>query len=234
MEADAASQEFGYVNAGAWYVVLDTNAIHDDFDLTHPETTRLLNAAPGLDLRVCVPEVVIVEMTAHYLRDLDKHTRQLNDARRFLSRALGRPMPLDHTQPELDRAGRTYETRLRRRLRELGCQTLSLPRSHRAIHSLLLRARGLQKPFKDNGSGVADAILWESILELCRREPRSVALISGNRKDFGERAELHPSLWENLSAVGVKRAELHSTIRDFNASRLGASGNLSDMPQDHD
>jgi hypothetical protein len=131
------------------------------------------------------------------------------------------------TREELTRTARTYEAVFRRRLRELNVHILRLPRATSAVRNLLWRERLKRKPFKSSGQGVRDALLWESVLELCRREPGQIVLITGNVKDFGNdnRDELHPQLLEDLAIAGVEQSELHRTVAAFNNAeqRLGRS-----------
>jgi predicted nucleic acid-binding protein len=68
--------------SGLRYVILDTSAVYHDFDLSNRETVMLLQSAERHGFRVCVPEVVIQEMTAHCLEQLEKTRRDLVPRRR--------------------------------------------------------------------------------------------------------------------------------------------------------
>jgi hypothetical protein len=222
-DGDRVDQE--YDDLVAWYVVLDTSVIHDDFAISQRDTVTLLGVAPDLDLQVCVPEVVVLEMVAHFHARLEQARRSHHDASRVLSQALSRELPPPFTISELNRASRSYESRLRRRLRDLDARILPLPQSRTALRSLVQRGQQKRKPLKPDGQGLQDAMIWESVIETCRREPRPVALITANIRDFKHpaRNELHRDLLDDLARVDVTQSEIYVSIAEFNTARLGST-----------
>jgi len=215
----------GYDAGDTWYVVLDTSVFHEDFDLSNRETSRLLTDGPSQGFQICVPEVVIQEMVSHCRQQVVTTRKNVDDARRFLTRLLGREVVHVYTDDELRRADRAYETRLRRLLRERGVRMLPLPTGTVSSRSILRRHQLKRKPFKQDGQGLPDVFLWESVLALCRREPRPVALITANPQDFAidrreHRDELHAHLVDDLADLGIELAELHTSIGAFNSARL--------------
>lgn len=210
-----------YVYLDTPHVVLDTSAIYQDFDLTNRETALLLREAARGSFQVCVPEIVIQEMTFHCQEQLSKTRRDLDEAHRFLTRVLPRQVDPLYKRAELGRVARAYETELRRRLIERGVRILRIPRGVVAVRDLLWRERLKRRPFKPDGQGLRDALIWESILELCRREPRPIVLISGNARDFAntKRDGLHEDLIQDLANAGVFEANLHLSIAALNNSR---------------
>jgi hypothetical protein len=213
--------EAGYEDLDVWNVVIDTSAIHHDFDLTNHETAILLQQADRHGLHICIPEVVVQEMASHCLDQFRKTTRDLDDARRFLNRVLVREVRQLYRPEEMTRAATAYEAVLRRRLRALGVEILRLPRGERAMRDLLQREQLRRKPFKPDGQGLRDVLLWESVLDLCRREPRPGALVTANTRDFADestRTQLHQHLVMDLRTVGVRRAELYTSIGAVNSA----------------
>lgn len=210
--------ELEYNALESWYVMLDTCVVNDDFGLSLRETTRLVNEASARNCRVCVSEVVIQEMTAHCLARLSKTRRDLDDARRFLSQVLIREVDQLYASGELSHVARTYEAGLRRRLLSLGVQVIRPSTASFELRDLLWRHRQRRRPFKQDGQGLADALIWQSILALSRREPRPVVLITSNTRDFANAKsdELHPQLVEDLANVGVKQSKLYLSIAAFN------------------
>jgi hypothetical protein len=210
-----------YEGHDVWNVVLDTSAIYHDFDLTNRETSLLLQEADRHGMHIYVPEVVVQEMTAHCLDQLRKTSRDLDEAHRFLNRVLARDVPQFYRINEMSRAATAYEAGLRRRLRGLGIEILRLPSGVQLMRDLLQRERLKRKPFKPDGQGLRDALLWESALELCRREPLPLALVTGNTRDFADeatRTQLHQHLVLDLRSVGVRRSELYTSIGALNGA----------------
>ena len=192
--------------------------VNEDYSFSLRETTRLVREAVAQDYRVCISEVVIQEMAAHCLGRLARTRRDLDDARRFLNQVLARDIAQLYTSAELNQVARTYESGLRRRLQLLGVQILRMSMSTSGMRDLLMRARQKRKPFKQDGQGLADALVWQAVLELCRREPRPVVLITSNTRDFAnaKATELHPQLVEDLVNVGVRQSKLYTSIGAFN------------------
>lgn len=203
------------------YIILDTQAIHHDFYLSYSATNRLLEEASARGWVVCVPEVVVQEMVADYreqmgstLHAVDKHLRDLARLRAIA--------PATEPAGDLDAEVLAYETRLRALLEEQNVLVLPIPATTAA--TLFERNRDHRKPFKSDGRGLNDALLWESVLELRQKGDRPIALITGDN-DFAEpRVEpvvLHSDLQDDLDQIGLKdfhegfNAELHKSIGAF-------------------
>lgn len=69
-----------------------------------------------------------------------------------------------------------------------------------------------------------DALLWESVLELCRRDPRALVVISANTDDFADnsKTQLHLHLLNDLQSVGIEALDVSffPSIQAFNDERL--------------
>jgi hypothetical protein len=88
--------------------------------------------------------------------------------------------------------------------------------SHEGIVGRLLDGR---KPFKPDGKGYRDALLWQTVLDILKRSGK-VALITQNWRDFAESDEgttLHADLRADLKASGiaVDRVQLFPDLASF-------------------
>lgn len=72
------------------YVVLDTTCINKDYPLAATETAFFLQSASSRNLRVCIPDVVVLEMVNHFREDLQAANDSLGKALRLMDRLLAR------------------------------------------------------------------------------------------------------------------------------------------------
>lgn len=205
------------------FVILDTSAINLDDDLSNPDLDLLLSSVGAASLVVCIPEVVVLEMVTHRKRRIESAQRDLENAREKLGGFLSRDVPTDVTAGEVDDSVAKFETEFRTLLQARGMRVIGMPAAASDIRVLLARDFANRKPF-NSGRGMRDALIWESVLELCAGETRPLALITKNTKDFADPSGdlLHSDLRADLEAVGFPPddAELHQTIRGFNEARL--------------
>ena len=211
------------------HVILDTSAINLDFRLSNRETRLLLERAPSLGLRVCVPEVVVLEMVQHYRSEIVRAMNQIDQAGSILSRLASREVATIFNDQDLHDAIVAYEAEFRDLLGRNDVRVLPLPAAARDVRILLNRDFAKRRPF-NAGRGMRDTLLWESVLELCQREPRPIALITKNTKDFADNSneQFHEHLIDDLRGVGILAgdigapgdAEFHGSIGDFIRARV--------------
>jgi predicted nucleic acid-binding protein len=178
-------------------VVVDTNILFPDLELTTAASRRLLNASEQGRVELAVPEVVVLECIRHFRRQrLSQHRRAALDGLRSL-RHLGFDALPDEAQVDAaaEQHVNGYEARLRAMLASARARILPLPTVSHA--ELLTRALGERKPFKttppdgqrskSTSDGYRDALIWASVVELCHEpgDASTVILLSANYKDFG-------------------------------------------------
>ena len=146
-------------------VVLDTNAIFNDWELRKPSFQLLCKYAKlSHDLHIIIPDVVFQEAVALYTKEVCKH---FNDAAKAVSSLRGL-LPSSHDLPVFQPADQAsnaatieYAKRLRARIDEIG----RMP-THEDIpqQGLLSRCLSRRRPFNESGRGYGDALIWEVIL----------------------------------------------------------------------
>jgi hypothetical protein len=88
----------------------------------------------------------------------------------------------------------------------------------KVTHELLVqRALDRRRPFRENGTGYRDALLWYAILEYLEQTRKPCALVTGNTIDFGQ-GELHPDLRRDLEVLklGAENLHLFSSLEAMN------------------
>src|SRR4051794_28586245 len=90
-------------------ILIDTNAFHGEWELTSPHARLLLAAARSDEIKVIVPEVVIIEIVGMARRELGTARENHEKARRTLA-SLGEE--IDRLDLELNAKAAEYEQRL--------------------------------------------------------------------------------------------------------------------------
>lgn len=196
-------------------VVVDTNAFYSDLTVRGPLRV-LVSAARRGDFVLVVPEVVVQEVLKRFrVRYGEELRRYENSAKALTDLTIGQ-FDAD-SPPGIEEASVRYEAHLRDRLHAANA---SIPGPPSVTHDdILQRAISRRKPFKENGSGYQDTLIWLSVLE--ESELDHVTLITANTSDFGERVDeawvLASDLREDLLEAGQDRGDvtLCLSVRDF-------------------
>lgn len=235
MAAEPESRNVDRIESDTWHVVLDTNEMFGDFWLRHREIQFLLEHARRPAFYVCLPEVVVREMANQFRERWSEARDRYETALRDLERLIGRTISDRVQAGEIDAAAGRYEIELRRAILGYGVQIEPIPSELTGVEALLQRDLGRRKPFGDrkitdqrrnrrDRGGMRDALIWESVLALCNRERRSLAIITDNSDDFANAQgdQLHEDLLTDLADTGVDRqnVRLYRTVRSFNDAHL--------------
>ncbi|WP_410646524.1 PIN domain-containing protein [Amycolatopsis sp. cmx-4-54] len=189
-------------------VVIDSNAIWNDWALDRSAWGTLqLFVEHGL-LRVCVPEVVVQEVARGYKRETNDLVVGLNTLKLWkLNKLLDLNVPSTikefkaSVEPRID----AYERVLRARLGERQVTIVPVPQVDQ--QTLLTRALENRKPFDGEGkNGYRDALIWHTVLDVCRGTSGAakVVFITENTSDFcvKKSGELLPELQAEIADVG--------------------------------
>ncbi|PSL51525.1 uncharacterized protein DUF4935 [Saccharothrix carnea] len=188
-------------------VVIDSNAVWDDWLLERDVWTRLaILSGHGL-IEVCLPEVVVQELARGYKRALNNLVAGLEKLKLTKLASLlelNVPPNIADLNDSTTEKIATYVPRLRARLAELGVTTLPVPAVDQ--QTMLTRALEARKPFDAEGkNGYRDSLIWYTVLSMCKdRGPSTkIMFVTDNTKDFCDtKGELHESLLEEVVATG--------------------------------
>ena len=187
-------------------VVLDTNAIFNDWKLRKPSFQLLCKYAKlSQALHIIVPDIVFQESVERYRREVRKHflagAKAVSSLRGLLLSSQNLPVfqPADQAS---NAATTGYAKRLRARIKKIG----HMP-THDDIpqQDLLDRCLSRRQPFKESGRGYRDALIWEVILRKIVTKDEVTFLVTSNHKDFAKDKdyELHRDLIRDLEDRGL-------------------------------
>lgn len=83
---------------------------------------------------------------------------------------------------------------------------------------IALKAMSRSKPFKKNGEGYCDSLIWENVKGLASQDVNnSIVFITSNTKDFYENSHLHPSLINELIHLDVSpsNVEIYVSLKEY-------------------
>jgi hypothetical protein len=101
-------------------------------------------------------------------------------------------------------------------LKKAGGRMLAYPTI--AHEKVVRRELQRKKPFKQNGSGYRDLLIWESVRSVAHSGHERIAFVTANVKDFAAGERLHTDLAADI--LNPDRLKLFTSLRDFNARHI--------------
>jgi len=197
-------------------VVFDTNIFCSDYYMSGASFRILKDGAHLIPAEIYVPEVVIDEVVNRYREDvaeaIEAHEKATNVIRRLLPEISANFQISPVSSNEMSDK---YQAWFLNELKLLGVKVLPYPKvTHKEVVARDLLRRS---PFKRNGSGYRDCLIWESIRELARIGTDKIVLISANKRDFGGE-----SLSEDLTkeVPSPDRLQIQLGLRQFVESEI--------------
>jgi hypothetical protein len=193
------------------YVVFDSSVLIADYNIQTVPLKALLAESKKGTISVAIPEVVFAEVTNKRREDYTAFLESVKSHQKRLG------MGLHETMPDPAHEASRYHNWLRRHLNEHKVRWLAIPDvRHKDLLDYALRKR---KPFKDNGAGYRDALIWESVKLLAKESDGDILFLSKDKTDFaapgherpqrqerGQKKELeklHPDLINDLRAAKI-------------------------------
>jgi hypothetical protein len=152
-----------------------------------------------------LPQIVLDEVANKYRKDLEASKSKIESELAKIEKRTQRQF--ESPLPEIETMVVEYRDNLQARLDAVGAKYLNYPRTSHA--DLVRRELEGTKPFKENGAGYRDALIWETVLELASDGDDPVAFISENKKDFSDNGKLHPELVAHLDSLSEQHSEVH-------------------------
>jgi PIN domain len=105
-------------------------------------------------------------------------------------------------------------------LRDADVEVLPYPAVSHA--ELLGRCIARRKPFDQDGCGYGDALIWYTVLELCKTRSEALAFLTNNVTDFFTKDHLHADLAGDLTQAELLSTKLvvYRSFYQFNDRRI--------------
>lgn len=188
-------------------VVLDTNIIFSDFHLKGAKINGLCESVKSTGDSVYIPAIVVDESINKYHEKIQecksKIDKNISDFKRLTDKEIkGCSISDEFIAKEADE----YSVLFQKQLRKLNIKIIPYPSiQHR---ELVKRDLARKKPFQESGKGYRDALIWESIKNICEKtvalfDVPQIIFINKNHRDFCEDSILHPDLKNDLISKGI-------------------------------
>ena len=183
------------------FVILDSTALHGRNSLNSANVTLLLALAKIGEIKLVVPEVVLLELSRQWAEEvasatagIDRSVGKLNEALRDVGH-----QPVVVSVTPMDRS--VFYENASGQLRSKNVDVMPPPDV--SVVDLLHKDLDVRKPFIRSGKGFRDALTWETIKQLCVAvdDPANlVVFVTDNHTDFcvKENGPLHPDLRQDL------------------------------------
>jgi len=192
-------------------IVIDTNIFCEDYFLRGANFRLLFDGLKSLPASLFTPEVVVDEVVNRYSEDLSEAIAKDKDHRSQVGRLLADSTQAVPLSINLNAEVESYRKNLETCLKAHG-EIMSYPEiSHKRVVERDLARR---MPFKRDGSGYRDYLIWENVKSLLLWGTERVILITNNPKDFGEGPHVDPELQKDLT--NPDHLKLFRSLREFN------------------
>ncbi|MEW6771703.1 MAG: PIN domain-containing protein [Bacillota bacterium] len=193
-------------------LVLDSNIFCQDYRLASANFRLLREGLHIIPADLKVPEVVLDEVANRFREILEEALAAAKKAEKALNRLLRRPVQSALTSISVIQEAQAYREWLLSKLKELGAEILPYPEvPHKEVVERDLQRK---RPFKRDGSGYRDFLIWESIRRLMLWGTERIIFVTANTKDFGDGPRVAPELQKDI--LNPDRLELVPCLKNFN------------------
>jgi hypothetical protein len=196
------------------YLIPDTNIFVQDFRMTGNTFSVFISNYKAVADKVIVPKVVYQETINRYSMSVHNEIESTNKHIRKLIGYVGEKLKYPNIKAS-DEYKKIYEAYFLEKLGSIDFDIYQYPDvSHEKIAQ---KAIEKIKPFKSNGVGYCDTLIWETILEILNKEADcEVLFITNNKQDFLDDNELSKELKSDLVDNNIlpQRVKAYRSLND--------------------
>jgi hypothetical protein len=200
-------------------VALDSNILIADLWQNSQSFRFLMDYIEKTNSSILIPSVVDAEVKAHFKRKLEDFVRDIDTAMRHAERAGVKKIPDLDTTTIVNATQESWDVVYEKIFKKAHARVIQLDKS--IVEKAVERAAYRQPPYKENGDGMRDAIIWLQVLDYCkeRKINEPVAFISLNTHDFAsqDKVTLRTELKKDVEDCGIKLfyyASLESFLKE--------------------
>ncbi len=194
-------------------VFIDTNIIINENFFRSAAAQAFLKACSILNIEVVIPDIVYDEVLGNFPKKLKERVNAFEKTQRELAKLVD----IDLTEIDLEDEFGEYENWLIDLIEADGVTLAPYPEIQ--AKELVEKSYEKQKPFKDNGDGHKDYIVWKTVKTHIETQQTALPnlFLTNNTKDFGAKGEndvhvLHPDLANQIEEE-AKRPKLYTSLK---------------------
>jgi len=197
------------------YIIIDTNIFVQDFWTQSSEFKMLFSNISSFDFKIILPQVVYDEVLSQYGKKYREYSSKIESPMNSLNKLTQKDFNLSESYNFSD-AIKRYEKHLLDIILKYNMILVDYPEtSHKKIAK---RSMARIKPFKSNGEGYCDTLIWENILMILQDSGCShLHFISNNPKDFFENEKIASILLDDLTKLKIDTniISAHLSLQSF-------------------
>jgi hypothetical protein len=194
-------------------IYLDTNILVKENFLRSIMAETLLKSCRFLDIAIMIPEVVIDETIGNFNKQVQKLSSELNKLNKNYDLLLGEKV----NSIDVEEKNTRYFESLNKKINDYGVDILEYPTI--TPKELVESSYTAKKPFKNNGDGYKDYIVWETIKDniILNGNSFKYFFLNNNIKDFSDGFEGSKKLHNDLVSQLPKNIDvtLQTSIKEF-------------------
>ena len=188
-------------------ILLDTNILLMDLTFSKPEQGALRNYLSMTNSKLILPEIVKSEV---YKNIASTSAGEVRTIKRLYSKRMG----ILETFPTREEIELVLRNKFESILNRLSVKSITY--GDLSLETLINKSLKETPPFKSEGRGFRDALIWHSLLKHLEGSIEAqVAFITNNSLDFGKE-ELKPELKKELAELGYEdRVMYFNSLSEF-------------------
>ncbi len=177
-------------------VFLDTNNFFRDDFLQSTLAEVVIKGAKSFDIKILIPEIVIDEARRNFASQLNDKTRKYKESHKDLSGYIKLPDVSINLNDAIDEYNKFLDNLSTEH------EIVILPYPEISIKEIVAAAYEAEKPFKENGNGFKDYIIWQTIKNYCDANSNTGErfFITTDNDFCEEKSKKKPTLHPNLVA----------------------------------
>ncbi|MGO4708202.1 PIN domain-containing protein [Chryseobacterium sp. 2TAF14] len=197
-------------------IILDTNIFRADFFLKSKDFEVLFDYTEKTHSNIILLDIVLQEIEKLYDEELKEKYEAFKKVNFDLKKLLSE-QNLELIEIDFEKQKKIFKENLLEKC-QISDYNEVFKLDDSVFANIVKRAIYKEKPFKNNGTGFKDAILWESIIKyLQHNQYQDIIFISNNVKDFADennKNKLHPFLVDEIKHLNPK-IYYYSSVKDF-------------------
>lgn len=202
-------------------IFLDTSIVIGENYLRSSTASSLLKSSRFLGLRLVIPQIVIDETYGRHRLGLADSYEKFCKIRADLNKLAGKDVVTDVS---IRKAHKTFSSWFGSILKDYKVEILSYPKL--SPKQIVKASYKRKKPFKRDGEGFKDYLVWKSIVSEINKlneDTTEIYFLTNNIKDFCEKKDqewvLHAHLREGIGKEDTE-VKVYTELREFFSERV--------------
>lgn len=196
-------------------IVFDTNIFVSDILIQGNLLNFIFCSCNKLRYNLFLPRICYDELLKIHAEEIDKTFDTIEKENVKLSKLMWQKWLIPIKSIDREWYLSHYKSSIDYILKENKIELIDYPKLKK--EEIIQRAISKKKPFHPSGSGFKDYIIWNNVIDLCKKTRKKVVFISQNKNDFGKTNELFSELKSDLrkNKIEITKLDLFNDLLQF-------------------